>query len=311
MKPPARQAPLTSTDLPQPPTGWLDHGYGVLADGTLAILRAQRASLDWHGGSGPRPGMLIHFDGIQERVVLRYENRTSEMKTDRLPDGRWLTVETFCLQRGDSNVRLYRPDGTLDFSFPVGDGVEHVACAADGTIWVSYMDQGVYGAMMRQPPGPGHDGLVCFNAQGEPLWGFNSASHAVKITDCYAMTVKAGDVWICPYTDFPIVQIADGSIRHWKNRIRSASAITVGQGHVILAGGSEDVRNVLTLAKVDPGRDSIWRVGEWQFPWIMGLHLQGRCESLHIIGGGKWMKTDVQTLLTDIQTYLASLRTSR
>jgi hypothetical protein len=60
-------------------------------------------------------------------------------KVDYLADGRWLVASTLAALK-EQNGRLFAADGTLTGTFEMGDGIEHIRCAPDGTIWVGYFD---------------------------------------------------------------------------------------------------------------------------------------------------------------------------
>ena len=76
---------------------------------------------------------------------------------DMLADGSFLVVGARCrwAESGpelnalaiDQNGRIYRR-GCL------GDGIQHLQVAGDGTIWVGYFDEGVFGNMGWGSPGP-------------------------------------------------------------------------------------------------------------------------------------------------------------
>ncbi len=45
----------------------------------------------------------------------------------------------------DLNGRVFGPDGALRREFLLGDGIQDVQTTAEGDIWVSRFDEGVYG----------------------------------------------------------------------------------------------------------------------------------------------------------------------
>ena len=74
------------------------------------------------------------------------------------------------------------------------------------------------------------------------------------VSDCYALNVAAEEVLACPYTDFPVLRIADG--RHRTFPAEAASGVTgiVACGDRIgLIGGHRDP-SLLVLGDIHDGR---------------------------------------------------------
>src|ERR1700677_4471504 len=109
----------------------------------------------------------------------------------------------------------------------MGDGIAHIRCAADGTIWAGYFDEGVYSAPNKDGSRPiSSSGIARFGPDGRVLWRFNTHERPdLPIADCYALTLDGNTIWTCPYTDFPIVRVEDGLVAHWRNDVVGASAL--------------------------------------------------------------------------------------
>ena len=63
------------------------------------------------------------------------------------------------------------------------------------------------------------------------------------IADCYAFnTVNIGEVWLCPYTDFPFVKLKSKQIDgKWDNNpVHGSDAFAVWKDRVLFSGGYSD-----------------------------------------------------------------------
>ena len=80
---------------------------------------------------------------------------------------RWLLVRGRADHDRDGNAHVYDASGRHLRSFHAGDGIQDVQATADGQIWVSYFDEGVFWGMSL-----GRSGLVCLDAAGDARSGF-------------------------------------------------------------------------------------------------------------------------------------------
>ena len=167
---------IHAQQLPAPPSGWYDYRYVPLNDGALGLVRIDRdltaAKLEWSEWTKARL-LLSRFNGeIEGKAIEVPAVRGPEV--DRFPDGRWIVVASRA-ERGEANARILAADGSLIHTFEVGDGVEQIACASDGNIWIGYFDEGVYcGANADGSWPPGSSGLAVFSSSGECRWKFAS-----------------------------------------------------------------------------------------------------------------------------------------
>lgn len=296
--------------LPAPPAGWFEYGYALLWNGDLAMVRCSRDIRAEYGrwqdeqqkGSVHAPPTpegerlrLSTFDGSLEAGAIEVPSGRWP-KVDRLADGRWLVAST---QANPDNARLYAADGTPAGTFAIGDGILHIRCAPDGTIWVGYFDEGVYAGANEDGSWPiSSSGVAHLGSDGSVLWRFNDESRAgLYVDDCYALALDGNTLWCCPYTDFPIVRVEDGAVRHWRNEVTGAAALAVDGEYVLLAGGSRS--NAGRIALLQLGNDAADKIGEWQFrPPERGVArlLQGQGATLHMVGQGSWTKLSVSTL---------------
>jgi hypothetical protein len=303
----------TTIRLPAPPTGWFDFAYAVLWNADLALVRVDRdihAEIKvWRDHEQPGtsneayPSLrearlrLTVFDGSRESGAIEVP-AGDWPKVDRLPDGRWLVASSRAGMSED-NAHLYGRDGAPAGAFAVGDSIEHLRCAADGTIWVGYFDEGISLGQNEDGSWPiSTSGIARFSPDGRVLWTFNDPGRtALFVSDCYALTLDGSTLWCCPYTDYPIVRIEDEAVKHWRNGITGAKALAVEGDHVLLAGGYRDRSKRLALLHL--GDDEAHPVGEWQLPQFdrhaAGL-LQGCGGTLHFVSQGSWSKLSLATL---------------
>jgi len=213
--------------IPTSPSGWFDYRYYVLSDGALAILRADRdinaeyrAWLEKAQTGTFRQSMPDLWTGSARLSTLTEGHESAPLSVplvrypqlDRFPDGRWLLASSRA-KLGEHNASVLEADGRVSATLPLGDAIEHLRCAPDGSIWVGYFDEGIFGHDL------GAGGIAHFNARGERLWSFNDGKHVGDplVWDCYALTLDGDALWSCFYNDFPIVRVADGRETVWTN----------------------------------------------------------------------------------------------
>jgi len=296
--------------LPAVPKGWFDQGYVPLADGRLAIVRT---ATDIHGEHArwlravdagnialERPviwGDLIRlsvFDGTRETDVVSIPARAYPV-VDRMPDGRWVVASSRS-ESGEENGRIYRPDGGEERALVLGDAIEHLLCAPDGSLWVGYFDEGVFGGSHRNGSRPvSSGGIVRFDERGAALWSFNEQSRGKRLVDdCYAMTLSGNTLWACYYSDFPIVAIAGGKITSWSNKLSGAKAVAVRDDIVVLAGGYGDEADRIAIMKLEAGTARhLGNLHVSPSSRTGASMMMGRGDTLHIVGGGTWRKIPV------------------
>lgn len=309
----------TTTLLPAPPAGWFDYGYALLWDGSLALVRTDRDIRTeygrwqdrWQGGDlhARQPNLrdarlrLSKFDGAVETGAITAP-AGHWPKVDCLADGRWLVVKGRAAPK-ESNARLYAVDGTPAGAFAIGDGINHIRCAPDGTIWVGYFDEGVFCLPDKDGGWPvSSSGIARFGPDGGVLWRFNGEERAdLFIADCYSLALDGNTAWCCPYTDFPIVRVKDGVVDRWRNDVAGARAIAADGDYVLLAGGCNDNSDRIAVLRLDSDRAR--QVGEWRcrLPERNAAHLlQGQGEILHIAGQGRWTKLSLATIRATLKT---------
>ena len=278
-----------------PPVDGLEIGsFGVGPSGEPVVLwtGADQASVTVHGSADPREAVTLH--GLPEGVVA----------AQPLPDGRVLVVGARAEWRESGpqrNAVVCAPDGSVERSACLGDGIEHVQVAADGAIWVGYFDEGVYGNLGWGGSGPepiGAPGIVRFSSALDIAWRY-PVDDLEPIDDCYALNVSGEDVWACCYAGFDVVRIRDGAVRSWTNELEGARAIVATGDEVALFGGYDKDRDRLVVGNLDLDDDELEVVGTGRLTMPNGRRLPqdavvvGRGEEIHVLVGLEWFTWSV------------------
>jgi hypothetical protein len=197
---------------------------------------------------------IDHFLDRQWRSLTLSPTKDNYYFVQPLGDDGWLLVRGRAEGSSDQNAHVYDSEGTLSRSFHAGDGIEDIQATEEGRIWVSYFDEGVFGdTALRQA------GLACLDRSGQVRFKFNdlaSAGSVPDIADCYALNVCSDrEVWLCYYTDFPLVQLAECKIAGlWQGlSVKGSHAFAVSGRKVLLAAGY-DKRNRLFLGDLDTSK---------------------------------------------------------
>lgn len=303
--------------LPRPPTGWFDYGYTVLMDGGLALVRAR---LDYHvafeawrrawqaddtNAAQPTPGdgevRLSIFDGMAESEVTHISPGFFPM-VDRLADGRWLLAHPRAWQ-GENNAFIYSASGTQEASLHLGDGIEELLCAPDGSIWVGYFDEGIFGSQNDDGSWPvSTGGIVQFTPSGDVRWSLRDSADAPSVDDCYAMTLNGVTPWACYYSDFPIVRIADNAPKVWTNSVTGAKALAIAGDVALLAGGYGDDEDRLAVVRLRGSRAH--HLGDLGLPSAnrtVARLRQGRDGVMHLVQDGAWTKIGAERAAAAIE----------
>jgi hypothetical protein len=152
----------------------------------------------------------------------------------------WLLVRGRADGEADRNATIFDMEGHPRHSFYGGDGIEDVQATEHEKIWFSYFDEGVFGDSSF-----GKAGLVCLDRQGKALYEYNNAGCVEGlpyIADCYAFNACSDkEVWLCYYTDFPLVRLVDfHSDALWREiPVRGSHSFAVGNDQVLFCGSYE------------------------------------------------------------------------
>lgn len=174
---------LLVADLNSALSGWADPvAFGVGWDGALyAAARRSNEALTEERGIGIFPKSTLDratdylavrwHEGQTQTVICRGESLVASF-IQPFPGG-VLLVGARCHWRSEGperNAVALDWNGRELGRFTLGDGIQNVRVTRDGTIWVSYFDEGVFGNYGWSHPGPpsiGAAGLVAFSPTGE------------------------------------------------------------------------------------------------------------------------------------------------
>jgi hypothetical protein len=315
-----------ATHLSPIPEAWQALSYAVLSDGSLIIvvtdvdLASERARVFGNFGVLEPPSQINELknsgrvqllvwaaDGWRSGPTFPLEN--SHLLVDRFGDGRWLVVGTRTL--GEPNARVFAPDGSQLARFTLGDGIEHVAIDSFDRIWVGWFDEGVGGNTGWQVPGqewpPSSNGVACFASDGRLIDVPSKPAGVEHIEDCYALTVDGAGVWVCTYTDFPLIRFSPGgSARWWCGAPAGSKAIAVDGDRALVAGGYGADAARLALLRLDgagegegvqllatshlPLRPAAPTDHRWAPVWERPNLLAGRGDTLHLVDDDIWYR---------------------
>jgi hypothetical protein len=293
---------------------------GLSLDGPVAMWSSRDGEAELHaryeqppgGPSFPRtvPGTapaaaLVAYaspDVVPTTVVPVRALPVAHPHVDVLADGSFLAVGARCswTEAGpelnalaiDQNGRIFRR-GCL------GDGIEHLQVAGDGTIWAGYFDEGVFGNMGWGGPGPaplGAGGIAAWSPDFEKTWELDPAGGLVA--DCYALNVGPGEVLACPYAGFPVVRIQDRQVRITPTSGVSGPAGIIASGdRVGLIGTYRDPSLLITGAIQDgtfheSERANLWAPDGAPLP-MARVHCRGPVA--HFFAGEKWYSFDLES----------------
>ncbi len=230
--------------------------FGVGHDGSI-LAAARRSSespvVDKGVGIFPKASLddatdyeLLQWRGGNVECLQLRNQRPLFSYVQPVPDG-VLMVAARCQWRPEGaipNAVVFDAAGREQRRFVLGDGIQDVRTAPDGSIWASYFDEGVFGNFGWGGPGPepvGASGLVHFRATGERISGYDHAAAGTdSICDAYALCMaEDGAFWVYFYTEFPIVRLAGGSYRAWRLGVAGGKAMAVDEPRVLLLGDYE------------------------------------------------------------------------
>jgi hypothetical protein len=295
--------------------------YGIGPDGDPLALAVDAADAENPFGHDEQTGWarfpkpraertyspsVVSLDESRVRRTVLQDVDTTFPRLQPLPDGEILLVGTRSARREDGsydlNGRVFGPDGMLRREFLLGDGIEDVQTTADGRIWVSYFDEGVFGNFgWGKPEGPdpiGAPGLIRWRSDGTIEWTYEPPPGLDDIADCYALNVATDAVWACYYSEFPLIQIAlDDSIVSWQTPVTAAQALAVGEGRAAFYGGYGDDRDRCVLVEFREGElvelESVRLLLPSGAP-VAGQPIIGRGHFLNVFDGPRWSRLDVR-----------------
>ena len=250
--------------------------------------------------------LAAYTQDVELRVVTIVEDlNVAHPFVEVLTDGSFLVVGARCYWREtgvELNAVVYDHTGRVVRRGCLGDGISHVQVAADGTIWVGYFDEGVFGNYGWGHPGPtplGSGGIAAWTPELEKTWELDPS--AGLVSDCYTLNLSQNDVLSAPYTDFPIVQIDAGTVTVTPTKnITGPKGIVRSGDRVALIGGYHDP-GLLVVGVLAEGRFS--ETARMQLVTPSGdpapsapLHCRGSVA--HLFAGTEWFSFDLSTMPT-------------
>lgn len=226
-------------------SGWNKISVSAGPNGDLVIL-ASRQDLDYrkyeHAAAQLLRGQPKNFRvyHLMERgwdVLDLQETRHKLHYIQPLFQDQWVGVRVRSAGNADDNGHIYSARGDLVRAVAFGDGIQDIQTTADGQIWVSYFDEGIFGDTTF-----GRTGLACFDQNDLITFGFNGMKQG-SIASCYALNVVSNDeAWLCPYTNFQLVKVRNNQVDHfWDNNpIRGSRAFAISEERVLFSGGYSD-----------------------------------------------------------------------
>ena len=223
--------------------------------------------------------------------------------SQRNADGSFLVVGARCSwsESGpELNALAIDQNGRILRRGCIGDGIEHLRVAGDGTIWAGYFDEGIFGNLGWGRPGPtplGAGGIAAWSPDFEKTWELDPGEGLVA--DCYALNVGPGEVLACPYTDFPIVRIQDRQVRVIPtNGVSGPAGIIASGDQVGIIGTYRDPSLLITGAIQEgafheSGRDHLWNPDGGPLP-MARVHCRGSIA--HFFAGAKWYSFDLESV---------------
>ncbi len=209
----------------------------------------------------PHDIRVLRFDGSEIVQCDIPDQHWNFSHVQPLPDGELLFVVSrsrcFADDVYDLNAKVFTEDGTFTREFLLGDGIRQMQTTADGRIWTSYFDEGIFGDVDGREP-IGKSGLILWDRCGNRLFAYSPPPELGlygKMADCYALNVASdADAWCCYMdmapTGFPLVHLSHERISAtWKSPISGARGIALWHNHILFCGRfrQQEEFNLFTL----------------------------------------------------------------
>jgi hypothetical protein len=189
-------------------------------------LNDMDAMIPWLNAK-PTAHHALYWEG-SHRMQITFEDSRSLVTThlQRYEDG-WLLGDA----RGGYTAFHHASGKLTNRIFDLGDGSQDLQTTANGQIWVSYFDEGVFGL------GIGRAGLICFDSSGTPVFRYSDLAESQQlafIDDCYALNVISDDeVWLCYYSDFPLVCLRGFELQLPPKKLGPTRSFAISNGAAI------------------------------------------------------------------------------
>jgi hypothetical protein len=245
----------------------------------------------WAGAGRPAlPARVTVHGGGAVVVVPIADLGMASCTAQPLPDGRVLVVA------GHGATVILNRDGEPLRQGNIGGGVDCVLTTHAGRIWVSYIDEAVYG----DDPVTRH-GIVRFTDELYPDWMYPDDGR-FPVDDYEALNVDGETVWSCYYNGYSIARFTDQHMTYWRNPQQFwATALMVGADLCALVGASHPSgpRRVLVgrLAEdqYEPTREWLLTLPDGK-PLPLGTPHTGRGADLHVFLDAGWYRLGLDDL---------------
>lgn len=147
----------------------------------------------------------------------------------------------------EQNGLVIGRDGGVKRKMCLGDGIQNCVVKSDGTILISYFDEGIFGNYGWDAP-IGSSGLIAWNSDGEILW----KNTQYDIDDCYALSLDSDEnTWFYYYLDFHLVKTDFQTDEVFETPMEGSSAFAVDctGGKFLFQGGYEESQKFYALSK--------------------------------------------------------------
>ena len=142
-------------------------------------------------------------------------------------------------QEPEKNATIFDAEDNPIRSFHAGSSIADIQIDPENRIWVSFLDEGIYGNHGWANPGPdglGAGGLVCLDEHGQLLWAHNTPSSERFIDDCYALNVTRSGAFFFYYDAFDLGHVtADFAPAYYRTPLSGCSAVATDGAHFVFS----------------------------------------------------------------------------
>ena len=216
-------------------------GIGADLKPLLLVAETPRRVSQNPSTSGSTRVRIVDLSGVI-LCELRADPKFSHVQS--LPDRSWL-VAAHWPDDNAINGWVYDQNGNQIDALSLGGGIKDVQVSTVGHIWVSYFDEGIYGA------GGSGEGLIGFNRDGSVRFRFSQLFEQglPPIDDCYALNVVDDLVCLYYYSAFPLVKLRQGRVLEWRKSVpvHGAGAFAIAGEQVIFIGSYQEHNGLYRL----------------------------------------------------------------
>ena len=228
--------------------------------------------------------------GLDSLHVVAIKAVTAAFPTiQSLPDERVLICGPGVAD-GSTNAWIFSSGGELQIEANIGDGFEQVLTTPAGSIWVGYLDEGVFGGS-----DPAHHGIVRFDDSLTPVWKYPLSSSHGAVEDCYALNVDGESALSCFFSHFPIVRISGDHMSGWTGAPTGANGLlSAGESALLFGGYSDERKRVVRLhLKADGSTKQIGRGVIRGLPSDLPVAPLCRGPEAHVFIGANWYRASI------------------